>query len=475
MGKYRGKKYDPNYKKNKEAKTYKAVAIRQEKDLKYGEKAKPKSGTLFEDGSYLNLSFLDSAVVQELGFEDYELIDNDPVVKSQRNKLLQTAASQKSSYDINGVAEPVADFAMELKDIINWDDYHRYAHSSTKYGYSVIQVLWETVDYEIIGEVIYPKTQRIYGFKHEDYRKFTFNTDKTKGAIGDVIYIPDQINITKKYPYNFIVIKNKPNFLYPEGRSDLIELKSIIDLKRFMIKTQARYAKKATIPSFVAIYKSDKEGTFLAEEASAMASSLSGIENGAGIAMPNVDNIISLMPVNQVDFIRVINYLDSVIQLKIIGTALLGGQTEKGGSYASAKVGEKELENAVKATALVLQNVDNIVIKYAIWQRFGSDSKLPKLLFDLTEKASLEDLKFMMEAKIPVAYDELLKVFPVAPGAIEPENKMWYLGSPDGSIENLMGFQDNKNAFQNEEELLKKDADRKQDEEDQKLKKLNEN
>jgi len=321
------------------------------------------------------------------------------------------------------------------------------------------------------------KTQRIYGFKHEDHRDYTYNTNKTFGAIGDVIYEPKLVNITQKYPFNFIVIRNKPDFLFPEGISELRELKNLILLKNFMIKTQARYAKKATVPSFVAIYKSNLKGDELALEAQAIADNLSAVEGGAGAALPNIDNIVSLMPVNQADFIRVINYVDNVIQLRVLGTALLGGQAEKGGSYASAKVGAQELENAVKTTALMLQKIDNIVIKYAIWQRFGSDAKLPKLLFDLTEKASLEELGFMKESRIPIAYDELLKVLPVAAGLKEPEDRNFYLGSPDGTLAGLMLFENivppNPDDNKTPEEKLDKDANRKQEEEDADLKKIN--
>ncbi|MCG2761419.1 MAG: hypothetical protein L6407_09430 [Candidatus Delongbacteria bacterium] len=483
MTKYKGKKFDPNYKKHKKdvidnytkpvtVKSLMAVAsVENTREPDFGEKIKPHVGILNEDWGYVNLlNILDDTVSFE--FDDAQTIDNDPAVRSYREKLLGSAASQKSSYDFNGVVLPVTEFAKELKNNLNWDDYHRQGYSASKFSNAVIQVLWETVDYEIIGDIIYPKTQRIYGFKHEDYRNYTFNTDKTLGNYGDTIYTPTRTNITREYPYNFIVIRNKPDFVHPEGNSDLKELKPIITLKNFLMLVQARYAKKAAVPSFVAIYKTNKKGDELTLEAQGIANNLSGVENGSGIALPNIDNIVTLLPTAQTDFVKILGYLDSVIQLRILGTLLLGGQSERGGSYASAKVGATELENSIKQVALTLQNIDNIVIKYAIWQRFGTETTLPKLLFDLTEDTPLEDMQFMQNAKIPVDYAAILKRFPVAAGAKEPKDNQWFLGSPDGTLAGLTEMSNIKiKPIENEEERLAKDAQRKQDEEAEKLKK----
>jgi hypothetical protein len=282
-----------------------------------------------------------------------------------------------------------------------------------------------------------------------------------------------RINITRDYPYNFIVIRNEDDALHPEGNSDLKELKNIIILKNFILKTLARYVKKATVPSYIAIYKSSLKETELRLEAQAVASNLSGVENGVGIALPNIDSVVSLLPTAQTDFIRILGYLDSAIMLKILGTSLLGGQSEKGGSYASAKVGATELENAIKQVALTLQNVDNIIIKYAIWQRFGTDTILPKLLFDLAEKQSIEGYKFMAEYNLPVDFASLLKSFDVSAKLKEPTDGLFYLGSPDGTLEGLMRFKNVGNSqpmeIISEEDRLKKDADRKQTEEAKKL------
>jgi hypothetical protein len=473
MPKYKGKNYNPNYKKElQDFQKLKNIASSQNSpDPEYGKPVKPHVGMIFDsDIGYVNLfNILDSTT--EFTFEDAELVDSDPIVNSYREKLLGSAASQKSSYDFNQVAEPVAEFAKNLKNELDWATYHRAGYSSSKYGMAVIQVLWETVKYEIIGDTIYPKTQRIYGFKQEDYRNFEFNRDLTLGNYGDIIYTPLRINITKKYPYNFITIINKPDAIHPEGNSDFKELKNIIVLKNFLLKTQARYIKKATVPSFVAIYKSGLKGSALTLEANSISALLSSIENGAGVALPNVSNIVTLMPTAQTDFIRILSYIDNVIQLKILGTSLLGGQSEKGGSYASAKVGATELQDSIKQVALTLQNIDNIIIKYAIWQRFGTDTKLPQLLFDLTEESPLADYEFMAKWKLPVEYTALVKRFPMASGVKEPKGKMWYLGSPDGLLENITAEGTAKPVL-TEEQRLAEDAQRKQDEEDENLKKV---
>ena len=464
MGRYKGKSFDPNFKKSKTV----AVASENAKDPEFGEKISPHAGILHEDYGYVNLlNILDET--NSITHDDIITISEDSVVKSYREKLLGSAASQKSSYDYNNVNPLVVEYANDLKNNLDWDNYHRYGYDSSKYGSSIIQVLWENVDYEIIGSQVFAKTLRIYGFKQEDYRNYQFNTDKTLGNYGDTIYTPARENITKLYPYNFIVMRNKPDFLHPEGNTDLKELKTIITLKNFIIKTQARYVKKATVPSFVAIYKTNKKGADLTLEAQAISASLSGIENGAGIALPNIDQLVTLLPTAQTDFIRILAYIDSIIQLRVLGTSLLGGQMEKGGSYASAKVGATELENSVKQVALMLQSIDNIVIRYAIWQRFGTDTVLPRLLFDFSQKSTIEELTFMAQNKVPIDFAQLQKALPVAPGLQEPIDKMFFIGSPDGTLENLPSNTENK-TIMSEEEFKEKDAQRKQDEEAEKLK-----
>lgn len=478
MPKYKGKNFNPNHKDKPSSQELQEfnqlknlVSSQNTVDPAYGKPVKPVVGMIFEsDFGYVNLlNTLDNSTT--FSFDDAELVNADPIVNSYREKLLGSAASQKSSYDFNQVAEPVAEFAKNIKNELDWETYHRAGYSASKYGMAVIQVLWETVKYEIIGDTIYPKTQRIYGFKQEDYRNFAFNRDKMLGNYGDIIYTPDNTNITQKYPYNFITIINKADFLHPEGNSDFIELKNIILLKNFLLKTQARYIKKATVPSFVAIYKSGLKGAPLQLEATAISTLLSSVENGAGVALPNVSNIVTLMPTAQTDFIRILSYIDSVIQLKILGTSLLGGQSEKGGSYASAKVGATELQDSIKQVALTLQNIDNIIIKYAIWQRFGTDTKLPQLLFDLTEESPLADYEFMAKWKLPVEYTSLVKRFPIASGIKEPTDKMWYLGSPDGLLANLTP-EGNAKPILTEEQRLAEDAERKRNEEAEKLKKV---
>lgn len=479
MGNYKGKHFDPNYKKNIKAK-YESerkdfeklknlVSVKSSGTTEFGDKVKPHVGLILNsDYGYINLlNILDSTT--EFTFDDAELVEADPIVKSYREKLLGSAASQKSSYDFNKVNPQVAEFAQQLKNELDWESYHRYCYMASKYGMSVIQVIWENVKYEIIGDTVYTKTQRVKSFKPEDHRNFTFNTNMNYGNYGDIIYTPDNTNITQKYPYNFITIINKPDIWNINGISDLKELKNIIVLKNFLIKTQARYIKKATVPSFVAVYKSGKKGEALTLEATTISNMLSSIENGAGVALPNIDDIVTLLPTAQTDFIRILAYLDSVIQLRVLGTSLLGGQSEKGGSYASAKVGATELENSIKQVALSLQNYDNIIIRYAIWQRFGTDTILPQLLFDLTEETPLTDFEYMAKYKIPVEFSSMLKRFPVASGVKEPANKMWFLGSPDGTLENLTG-EGMEKPILTEEQRLAQDAQRKQDEEAEKLK-----
>lgn len=484
MAKYKGKNFIPNYKATKAIAREVRIssdptsemsvpdvltALGDEKtptQTEYGDKIHPRIGVVREDFGYLNLINLDTS--DAFTYDNETDVNDDYTVKSYRNKLLGSAASYKRSYDFNGVDDEVAEYATYLYNTLSFDDFHRYVHNSEVRKYSVIQCLWENVDFELVGDTLYPSEQRIYGFKQEDPRDFTINTDINKGAYGDVIYSPKQLNITRDYPYNFIVVRNKVDYDNPQGISELKELRSLINLKKFALKTWARFIKKSAVPSVIAIYKTFKTGTAFELESSVISNSLAGIENGAGIAIPNIDNVIMLTPNNTMDFVKVFNYINSEIQLRILGTSLLGGQTDKGGSYASAKVGASELEDAVKQVALTLQTFDNRVIAFSIWQRFGTATKLPQLLFDLAEKATIDQFKACFDMNIPVDLTEMRKVFPVASGVKEPANNQWQLGSPTGELMEVKPVKKDDSEL-TKEELLEKDRLRKEQEEKDKL------
>jgi len=488
MAKYKGRKenFIPNYRqKNKSNLTERQVVVSSDPEIQmtvpqvlkalesdktstktdYGEKIHPKIGVIREDYGYLNLMNLE--VDEDFDYDDETLVNNDYTVKSYRNKLLGSAASYKRSYDFNDVDQPVAEYADHLYNTLPWDDLHRYVHNAEVRRYSVIQILWENIDYELVGDKLYASEQRIYGFKQEDPRDFSINTDLMQGAYGDVIYTPTRLNITRDYPYNFIIIRNKVDYAHQEGISELRELKSLINLKQFALKTWARFIKKSAIPSVIAIYKTTLRGDAFKLEASVISGNMAGVENGSSIAAPNIDNVIMLTPNNQMDFVKVFNYINSEIQLRILGTTLLGGQTETSGSYASAKVGASELEDAVKQVALTLQSADNRVITLSIQQRFGTATKLPQLLFDLAEKATLEQFKACFDYKVPVDLTEMRKVLPVAAGVKETADNQWHLGSPDGTL--MLEAEPTDGGELTEEDLLEKDRLRKEEEEADKL------
>ena len=143
-----------------------------------------------------------------------------------------------------------------------------------------------------VDEILSTK-QQIVGFKHEDPRNYAFNADKTKGDLDDLIYVPTNENFTKKYPYNFITYKNDSDFLHVNGQSDLKELRNLVKFKKLLEKIKSRYFRKSVIPAFVGLYESGKSGTALVDEAKSLAEILSGIENGAGVALPNVKQIVA--------------------------------------------------------------------------------------------------------------------------------------------------------------------------------------
>lgn len=383
-------------------------------------KITPHIGLLTND--YEQYSKFDKALdaAGQLTFKDVLMIQSDCIVKSYMNKLLGKSNGIKRTFDWGNVKDEVREFIKALWISLKWNDFNRYVFSSKYYSNSVIQIIWENVDTELIGDTLFPAGQKIVEFRQENPENFGYNTDLEKGDIGDLMYLPDDANYTRLYPYNFIVIRNNPDFNHVEGLSDLAELKPLIMLKNLLLKTKARYFRKSVIPSFIGLYKSEKTGDALIEEAQIIANNLSQIENGAGVALPNVDSIVTLEPNRQVNFEQAEELINKQIAVRILGTDLLSSTSKS--TYASAKVGTEQFQDAVKELALILQDWNNYIIKLSVRNRFGESEVVPTAVFDMTDKFDIEVFRFMMESGIPVSWEELNKTFPLPRGLPIPED-----------------------------------------------------
>ena len=350
------------------------------------------------------IATLQSASKIDITYDDINLVLNDANAIAKLGLLFSKAVSYRKALDYQGVSKRVSKFVDDyLIKSLNWDDFYRYVFLSMPFGKSIIYVEWDE------------QTKLIKKFHNLDYRSFSFNTDIKKGDIGDLIYM--NVNITKKYPFNFIVVKSGQDFQYQNGQSILRQIRNIIKFKNYLIQTEAKYFSRAAVPAVGALYKTDKQEDALEQEAATLSAQLAALDNGSGIALPNVDQLVSLISNSQINFQRTYAYLDSQVSIRILGSDLTDSKTY--GTMAQSKIASQYIEGNVKQLATVLQDNTNLAIQWACEAQFAGVTKSPQYVYDFKEPYTLEYIKFCVENNFPVSKTEASKVLPIAKGYID--------------------------------------------------------
>jgi len=352
----------------------------------------PLSGLINDINEYSNslVSYKYDSFTHEMA----SLIYANPHVQAKLSLKLNKALAYKKAFNYDGVKKTVGKY---IKDVFvkefKWRDFAKQIAFNKVYGKSVVRVFWD-------GDKI-TKTVGV------DYRFFTFNTDYAFGNIGDLMY--NQINLTQKYPYNFMVFLNEPNTDSPFGVSSLKSLYPTIMFYNFLSKVEARYFNKAVIPSFVAGYEStatsldDKEA-----EANLVSGILSNIENGSGVAIANLKQLFTLAENGQVNFNSTFERLVNTISITILGSDMT--DSKKNGTYAQADAATQYIDGNIKDLAVEIQGGENDITKWQTWAKFGTDYTAPQSVYDMQEPYSLEVFQFMVNNNLPISFTEASKV-----------------------------------------------------------------
>ena len=366
----------------------------------------PVSGFIKEINEYTNA--LNSYDYNTFTDEQVDLVLANPHVKAKLALKLNKALAFNGAFDYSGVKKSVSKAIDAFMIDFKWRDFARQIMYSRCYGKAVIRVYWDDD-----GNIT-----KTTGLNH---RLFTYNNDLTKGDQGDLMY--NMVNLTKTYPYNFIVIYNEPDAKHPFGKSDLKELYPTIMFYNFLSKVEARYFNKAVIPSFVAGYESTKTGQDAIDEAVIIGDSLSQIENGAGVGIANLKTLYTLMENGQVNFNSTFERLTNTIAINLLGSDLT--DSKKTGTYAQAKVGNGYIEGNVKDLAIEIQNNSNIIINWQTWSWFGLEYIAPRFIYDMQEPYSLDKFDFMVKNRFAISFKEASKVFPIPAFMLAPDDDVW--------------------------------------------------
>jgi len=350
----------------------------------------------------------------ELTFDQMVSIFEDPIVKSKSNLLLNKSKTYYKALNREGVKVGISKYIDNvLLKTVDWNDFDRYVFYSKPFGKSVILLNWledGNGGHDLVG------------FRHLDPRLFTINQDTNYGDIGDLML--NLINLTKLYPMNFICIKNDVNFLYQGGQSDLRQIKDIVAFKRLLIQIKSNYFQKSVIPAFAITFETDKEGEKLTEQIDLLSAAANNIQNGSGLALANVKNVVALQQNGQVNFERTEELLNKTISVRILGSDLTDSQAK--GTYGQAAIGSEYIEGNVKELGSTMQQFRNLVLKYAVYAKFG-DEVAPEYVYDFNEPYPESSFKFMQDSVGYCSFYEFSKVYPMPRSIQAPKDDILYL------------------------------------------------
>jgi hypothetical protein len=379
-------------------------------------KINPVVGLINEDirefNNSMNSYYADSTFTDNM----VDTILLNPHVRSKLNLKLNKALAFNGALSYEGAKKAVSkyiesDFMTDFK----WRELARQIMYSRYYGKAVIRVYWNEND-------------EITHTRNLDHRLFTYNNDYALGDIGDLMY--NQINLTKKYPYNFIVIYNEVDAKYPFGKSDLRELYPTIMTYNLFQGIEARFMNKAVIPAYVASYESTATGNeALKAESDMISSVLSQIENGSGVGIANLKSLYTLQENGQVNFNSCFERLRTDISITILGSDMT--DSKKNGTYAQAKASTEYIDGNVKDLAIDIQNTANELIKWQVWALWGVDYVAPRYIYDMQEPYDLEVIKFQVENGFAVSARQASKMFALPSSYVFPEDDIW---RPDPSL-----------------------------------------
>ncbi len=333
----------------------------------------------------------------------YELVDEmllDGKVGSHLRLRKDIVASFPFIIEKGNSDDVVYEFVRDnLKENLNWENDVKEFLNAIEYGFSFSEVLW-TQDNK--GRWI-PDSLR-----NKKPGQIVFKSKKIKkGTAKKTIWIPVLKSEDKELTdnYKFLVYRHNPRAENPYGYSDLLMCYWAWQFKQLGWEFWLQAAKKAGVPSILALFKSSNK-----EEAQANAhiisEALSSLEGGAGLALSNVDKVETLnMSGALKDHKVLIDTCNQEISFALTTQSL---STQEGvyGTRAQAEVHDDNLIRVCHGDAKAVQGVFQELINWMVELNYPG-SVPPKGYFDLESYATFAEVIQAIEKKIPVSLEAL--------------------------------------------------------------------
>lgn len=331
-------------------------------------------------------------------YDTYRQMRNDPRIKSLLNKI-KTLTLNFSQHFKQGENCPdnVYEFVKAIPLFKNMYKKQKRILSALDYGFSVSEVVWENPQTNggkwIPANIITRKPERFYF----DYDWNLFHTNAG-------------INTELNQNYKWLIFQHDPDDENPYGTSVLRCVYWAWMFKRAGYEFWLQATEKFSVKSIIALFKSEGDEPTLQNRANTIANMLLGVESGSASAVANVDSIHELsMSGSLNEFNELVEACDTQICYGLTGQSI-ATSTTNGGSLALGEVQAELIYEDCKGIALELQNVMQKLVNWTVELNFGKDVEAPELEFDVTQKATFDEVFKAIEHGIPVSisalYDE---------------------------------------------------------------------
>lgn len=259
------------------------------------------------------------------------------------------------------------------------------------YGCVICEVVWE--DPALNDGLLLPKR-----LKPLSHTRYGFNK---RGEIVD-LFSQEVLND----PYKYLAVSHNIRDGNLNGNSLVLRVYWAWFFRKAIIKAGVLYAKKAIIPSIVALFKGAENTALTKTRGETITAELKKLTNSSGIALSNVDKIDTVNPTSKGDdVINLIEIFNRMISKGILGTATLTNDTTYSNRGDSANQETIVKGRAQKVATEELESPINTLLRWITELNKGliDKDKLPRFKYIYEYDPSFAETITAVQTQIPVS------------------------------------------------------------------------
>jgi phage gp29-like protein len=328
--------------------------------------------------------------------EVYREMTTDAKIQSLLNLRKKTAIKfpyKIIPFDASPLAAEIADHAQRQIDRIDFIDLLRQMMTADEFGFSIQEVVWsdprETDGINWIDRIVSRRQERF---------QFKYTGTPVAFTIGGITHFEPNA-----YPYKFIIHRTHSEAENPYGVSLLRGCYWPWIFKKAGWRFWMTASDKFGVPPIVVLFESDKDPSEIKKIADDLAQVLMGVKSDAGVALANVNQILTIEGKGTFDFRTLIECCDAQLSYAITDQVLASSEAEYG-TRAHSEVHEKILrDSGAQAVKQIEFTLNNTLLKWIIERNYGKDAPMPKLSFETEGFASWDIVRDAIDRKVPLS------------------------------------------------------------------------